>query len=90
MTLSEFLIDLAYDVGKLQAYLYDRGYYLQSVEGLSDANRQLLLSGNTDAINAALIAENASAIIRDDGGGHIKLSKVAPAPAPKPSERHKK
>ena len=83
MTLSEFLIDLAYDVGKLQAYLYDREYYLQSVQGLSASNKDLLLSGSTEDINAALAAENVDAILRDDGGGHIKLSK-------KPAERRKK
>lgn len=85
MTLSEFLIDIAYDVGKLQAYLYDKEYYLQGIQGLSEANRELLLSGNTADINAALAAENVAAMIRDDGGGHIKLSKVSPAPAPTPT-----
>jgi hypothetical protein len=90
MTLSEFLIGLAYDVGKLQAFLYDKEYYLQGVEGLSAANKDLLLSGSSEDINAALAAENASATISDDGGGHIKLTKNAGARRKKAGARRKK
>ena len=56
MTLSEFLIDLAYDVGKLQAFLYDREYYVQSVEGLSTGRQgHCSIPGNSEDINAALV-----------------------------------
>ena len=81
MTLSEFLIDLAYDVGKLQAFLYDRENYVNS-SGLSTGDKALLNSRNSENINAALVAENVDGMIRDDGGGHIKFSKK-PAPRTK-------
>lgn len=73
-TLSEFLVDLAYDVDKLGGYYNNRSNYIQGAD-LSESDKNLLMSGDTDAINAAIAAEGADATISDEGGGHIKLTK---------------